>query len=169
MKPSWLVMIVLLGLACGCSKRAKPAEESETTVSFDHVAHLKIEESKDLVHGVFPVTKYAQFAFVVPANEGYPRLHGGFRAFTNRRNPDSTSDQTADVGLMLLNDQEFNDFQHGRPGSTTYELTPAHDQAVDWRVPNTNDQPQQYHLVFSNSDGGAKTKFVKADFTITFQ
>src|SRR5271170_3596913 len=131
--------------------------------------HLSSEESKNLVHGVFPVNKYTQFAFVVPPRQGYPRLQGDFRSFTKRREPDSTSDKTADVGLLLLNEQEFNDFLQGRPGSTTYELDPAHDQTVDWRVPVTYDQPQQYHLVFNNSDGGPKTKYVKADFTVSFQ
>jgi len=121
------------------------------------------------VHAVFPVNKYAQFAFVVPPHQAYPRVHGDFRSFTKRRDPDSTSDKTADVSLMLLNDKEFNDFLQGQQGSATYTLDPAHSQLVDWRVPTTYDQPQQYHLVFSNSDGGAKTKFVKADFTVSFE
>lgn len=70
---------------------------------------------------------------------------------------------------MLLNEQEFNDFLQGKPGSMTYQSNPAHDQTVDWHVPITYEQPEQYHLVFSNPDGGPKTKFVKADFTVSFE
>ncbi len=168
MKSARLVLLVLSVLLCACSKKAQPSEPTETGVSVDHIVHLSSGESKDVVHGVFPVNKYVQFAFVVPPGEAYSRLHGDFRSFTKRHEPDSTSDKAADVGLMLLNEQEFADFQQSRPGSTTYELSPAHDQVVDWQVPNTYDQPQQYHLVFSNPDGVPKTKFVKADFTVTF-
>jgi hypothetical protein len=162
------LLLVLSVLLCACSKKGQPSEQTQTGASVDHIVHLSSGESKDVVHGVFPVNKYVQFAFVVPPNEAYSRLHGDFRSFTKRREPDSTSDKTADVGLMLLNDQEFADFQQGRPGSTTYELNPAHDQVVDWQVPYTYDRPQQYHLVFSNPDGVPKTKFVKAEFTVTF-
>jgi hypothetical protein len=163
------LLIVLLVLSCSCSKKANPPEEPETTLAVDRPVHSSSEESKNVVHGVFSVNKYAQFAFVVPPSRGYSRVHGDFRSFTKRRDPDSTSDKTADISLMLLNEQEFNDFAQGRPGSTTYQLDPAHDQVVDWQVPITFDRPQEYHLVFSNSDGGPKTKFVKADFTLTFQ
>jgi|SRR5271154_6971044 len=162
-------MMVLLVLACGCSKQAKSSEEPQAVLSVDRPVHTSSEESRNVVHGVFSLGKYEQFAFVVPPHQAYPRLHGDFRSFTKRRDPESTSDKTADVGLMLLNEQEFNDFLQGHPGSTTFELDPAHDQTVDWRVPITYEQPQQYHLVFSNSNGGPKTKFVKAEFTISFE
>jgi hypothetical protein len=162
------LLIVLLSLVCSCSRKASPPEEPQAAL-VDHLVHHSSEESKSVVHAVFSVSKYEQFAFVVPPHQPYPRLHGDFRSFTKRRDPESSSDQTADVGLMLLNEQEFNDFLQSHSGSTTYQLDPAHDQAVDWRVPITYDQPQQYHLVFSNSDGGPKTKFVKADFTLSFE
>ncbi|MGA8489946.1 MAG: hypothetical protein WB711_05955 [Terriglobales bacterium] len=167
-KSGWLLLIVLLVVVCACSK-ANPPVEPQTAPSVDHIVHLSSGDSKDVVHGVFPVKRYAQFAFVVPPSQGYSRLHGDFRAFTKRLDPDSTSDKTADISLMLLNGQEFDDFVKGRPGSTTYQLDPAHDQAVDWQVPLTYDRPEEYHLVFSNSAGGPKTKFVKADFTLSYQ
>jgi hypothetical protein len=164
----WLLIVLLL-VVCGCSRRTKLPEEPQTVLSVDRPVHLSSEEPKKVVHGVFSLTKYEQFAFVIPPHQGFPKLHGDFRSFTKRRDPESSSDNTADIGLMLLNEQEFNDFLQGRPGSTTYELIPAHDQTVDWQVPHTLDQSQQYHLVFSNANGGTKTKFVKADFTISFQ
>lgn len=169
MKFAWPLTLVLLMLACGCTKRATPPEETQAPPSVDRPLHQRSEEPKSLVHGVFSVSKYTQFAFVVPAHQAYPRLHGDFRSFSKRRDPDSSSDSAADVSLMLLNEQEFNDFLQGKPGSTTYQSNAAHDQTVDWRVPITYEQAQQYHLVFSNPDGGPKTKFVKADFTVSFE
>jgi len=219
---AWLLVIVLLILVCGCSRKrsteahrpnadqvqeAKPEQPeikaatpedpgpTETVVAplailkgqakplptkpetemtrepqpVDHPVHLRSEEPRNFLHRVFSVNKYAQFAFVVPPHQGHPRLRGDFRSFTKRDDPDSTSDRTADVDLMLLNDQEFNEFLHGQPQSVTYELDPSHNQMVDWRVPTTYGESQQYHLVFSNSEGGTNIKFVEADFTVSFE
>jgi hypothetical protein len=70
---------------------------------------------------------------------------------------------------MLLNEQEYDDFKQGRLGNATDDLDASHNQNVGWRVPSTLENAQKYHLVFSNLPGGAKTKFVKADFTISFE
>jgi len=133
----------------------------------DHSTNLPPQDSVKLLHRVFSVNKYAQFGFVVPPHQGNTRLRGTFRSFTKRNDPDS-SDRTADVDLLLLNDEEFDQFLHGQPQSVTYELDPAHNQKVEWRVPTTYGEPQTYHLVFSNS-GGTKSKFVEADFTVSFE
>lgn len=135
----------------------------------DHRLDLPSDEPKTVLHKVFSVNKYAQFAFVVPPHEGNARLRGTLRSFMKRSDPDATSGSTADVDLMLLNDQEFQDFLHGQPQTVTYELDSVHNQMLDWRVPTTYADPQTYHLVFSNSGGGTKIKFVEADFTIKFE
>jgi hypothetical protein len=125
-------------------------------------------ESKKILHKTFSLGGYAQFAFLVPPQQASTRLRGTFRSFTKHNDPGS-SDKTADVDLMLLNEQEYNEFLRGQLNSATYELDPAHDQMVDWRVPITHQDPQTYHLVFSNTEDGTKTKFVEADFTLTFE
>ena len=135
----------------------------------DHRLDLPVDGPKSVLHKVFSVNKYAQFAFVVPPHEGNARLRGTLRSFTKRNDPDSTSGSIADVDLMLLSDQEFQDFLHGQPQTATYELDSVHNQMVDWRVPTTYADPQTYHLVFSNSGSGTKIKFVEADFTIKFE
>jgi len=149
---------------------AKPeAEVTREALSVDHPVYLLSEEPRNFLHGVFPVKKYAQFAFVVPPHQGHPTLRGAFQSFTKRDAPDSTSDKAANVDLMLLNDQEFKQFRQGQLESATYELDPAHDQIVDWGVPASFEAPQEYHLVFSNSDSSTGIKFVKADFTVSFK
>jgi hypothetical protein len=135
----------------------------------DHIALSYPAKSRNFLHSVFPVSTSAQFAFEVPPHTWNPRLNGTFRSYTERSAPDSSSDRTADIDVMLLNEKEYDDFRHGRQGNATYDLYAAHNQSVGWRVPSTLENAQQYHLVFSNLPGGAKTKFVKADFTISFQ
>jgi hypothetical protein len=161
-----------LAILKGQSKALPTKPEAEAPAELlpvDHPVYLKSEEPKNFLHKVFSVNKYAQFAFVVPPHQGHARIYGDFQSFARRDAPNSTSDKTADVDLMLLNDQEFNEFRHGQMQSATRELDPAHNQMVDWSVPPSYDDPLQYHLVFSNSDDTTGPKFVKADFTITFK
>ena len=175
-----LLTIVSLLSGCACSKRDGPGtkrpnldqsqevrpEESLEPLTVTPV-HVEARRPENFLHTVFSVSNYTQFSFVAPAHQENARLRGTFRSFTHRNDPNS-SDRTADLDLLLLNDQEFNEFLHGPPQSVTYELNSAHNQMVDWRVPTTYGSPQTYHLVFSNS-GGTKTKFVEADFTVSFE
>jgi hypothetical protein len=161
-------LAILKGQATGLPTKPE-VETPRELLPVDHPVYLKSEEPRNFLHKVFPVNKYTQFAFVVPPHQGHARLHGDFQSFTKRDAPDSTSDKTADVDLMLLNDQEFNEFRRGQMESATHELDPAHNQMVDWSVPPSYDEPQIYHLVFSNSDAATGAKFVKADFTVSFK
>jgi len=174
-------MFAFLFVICGCTKKGAEAKNSNVDSSEEvrpeeplellTVAPVRIEtpQPENFLHKVFSVNNHADFAFVVPSRQENTKLRGDFRSFTKLGDPDSTSDKTADVDLILLNEQEFNQFLHGQPQSVTYELDSAHNQTVDWRVPTTYADPQTYHLVFSNSDGRPKTKFVDADFTVSFQ
>jgi hypothetical protein len=152
-------------------KQAKSPQtvSSKEPLPIDHPVSVDAGEPKHFLHKLFSVNHHAQFEFLVPAHQGNTRLRGTFRSFTNRSDPDSTSDRSADVDMMLLNEQEFNQFLHGQPQSVTYELDPSHNLRVDLRVPTTYTEPQKYYLVFSNSDGGTKTRFVEADFTVSFE
>lgn len=135
----------------------------------DHPVHLEAQGPNHFLHKVFSVRNQTEFTFLVPPHQGNTMLRGTFRSFTKRSDPDSTSDRTAAVDLMLLNEQEFDEFLHGRPQSVTYELDSANNQKVDWRVPTTYGESQTYHLVFSNPESGRKIKFVQADFTVSFE
>jgi len=148
-------------------KRELP-EVQQKPHPLDHVVPSPDERPKNFLHTVFSVRNYTQVAFVVPPHQASPRLHGNFRSFTERSRPDFTSDRTADVEMMLLNEQEFDDLRHGRPGGATFEVDASHRQMVDCSLPSTRDRPQQYHLVFHNSPGGPRMKFVDADFTVSF-
>ena len=151
------------------SQRKPEAALPQEPVQVDHPVFIEPVKPKHFLHNVFSVNHQAQFEFLVPPHQGNTRLRGSFRSFTKRSDPDSTSDGTADVELMLLNEQEFNEFLHGLPQSVTYELDPSHNQKVDWRVPTAYGESQTYHLVFSNPAGGTKIKFVDADFTVSFE
>lgn len=145
----------------------KPAPTREP-VAIDHLVSVEPGKPKHLLHNVFSVNRRTQFAFEIPAHQSNAKLHGTFHSFTRRNDPDS-SDRNADVDLLLLNDEEFNQFLHGQQQSVTYELNSAHNQMVDWWIPATREEAKTYHLVFINSADEVKPKFVQADFTLTFE
>ena len=146
---------------------AKPAPTREP-IAIDHLVSVEPGKPKRILHNAFSVNRQTQFAFMIPAHQSNAKLHGVFRSFTKRNDPDS-SDRTADVDLLLLNDEEFNQFQHGQPQSVTYELNSVHNQMIDWWIPATRAEAKTYHLVFINSADDIKIKFVQADFTLTFE
>jgi len=152
-----------------CAQSNPAATPAQKPLKIDHPLYAAAQQPKNFLHKVFQVSNRAQFMFLVPAHQGNTRLRGTFRSFTKRSDPDSTSDRTAALDVLLLNEEEFNEFLHGPPRSVTYELDSANNQTVDWWVPTTYGESQTYHLVFSNSAGGAKIKFVEADFTVSFE
>jgi hypothetical protein len=168
-------MFAVLFVSSGCARKPStdPSQEMRPEEPLEPLtvtrAHLETPQPQSVVHKVFSVSKYAQFSFVVPPHHENARLRGNFRSFTKRSDPDSTSNNTADVDVMLLNEQELDEFLHGPPHSVPYEVDSAHDQKVDWRVPTTYDEPITYHLVFANSEGGTKIKFIEANFTVSFE
>ncbi len=167
-------MFFLLLLVCGCTKHqdVDHSEEVRPEVPLKPltvVTPVQARQPENFLHKIFSVNDHTQFSFVVPPQQANTKLRGTFRSFTKRSDPDSTSDRNADVELMLLNEQEFNEFLHGQQQSVTYDLDPSHNQVVDWRVPTAYGDSQTYHLVFSNPASGTKIKFVDADFTVSFE
>lgn len=168
---SWLGIGGLLLAVCGsgCSKKEAPPAAPDTSAAIDHIVVSPPKPPKTVVHKTFQVKKYEAFDFVVPAHTITPKLEGSFQSFVKSNSENIVSNETADVDLLLLNEQEFDDFAHGKQGTATYTADPSHSQAVEVALASTVDQPRTYYLVFRNPPGGARTKFVKADFTASFE
>ena len=79
-----------------------------------------------------------------------------------------TSDESADVDLLLMSGEQYADFLRGRPADTVYSVDASHDQDVSFGLPATMDRPAQYYLVFRNSASSAAKKIVQADFQVDF-
>src|SRR5208282_4156542 len=143
------------------------AAEPQVMSAADYVDATVLPAPRNFLHKQFTVTSYSEFAFTVPPHIVNPTLRGNFRAFT-KGNPDSTSPKPADIDLILMNGQEFDDFVHGRPGDATYEADSSHNQAVKYAIPPTHDRAERYHLVFQGA-GRSRAIVVEADFTVSFQ
>ena len=162
-------VIVPLEILKQQARQTPYATQPKERLPIDHPVHSEAQDPQNIVPNVvFLLRHYSQVSFAIPPHQGNARLRGTFRSFTKRSDPDSSSDRTAAIDLMLLNEEEYNQLLHGQPQSVTYELGSANNQRIDWRVPTTYADSQTYHLVFGNSPGG-KIKYVEADFSISFE
>jgi len=113
--------------------------------------------------------KTASFEFQVPAHTALPRLHGRFQSSVPGAGSESASDDSANVDLLLLNADQYADFSRGGgEGTALYTVEPTHDHEVVFLLSPTQEDSATYYVVFRNSPGGAPSKQVKADFTLTF-
>jgi len=159
-------LLIPLFVATACNK-SQPIS-SPTVSRLDHVdsAHVK---PINFLHKTFSLKKMASFEFQVPAHSALPRLHGTFQSFVPASGGEALSDDSADVDMVLLNAEQYSDFSHGHSdGTALYSVDPTHDHEVEFLLPPTQEDSVTYYAVFRNSPGGAPSKQVKADFSLTF-
>jgi hypothetical protein len=164
--PGLLVGVLLLA-AIGCSKKSPPPKQ--TSVEGDRLVHLAASPPQNFLHQTFQIQGYKAFEVVIPAQSARPRLHGTFQSFVKSDSGSLVSNESANVDLVLLNEEEFAEFHNGKQGTATYTLDPSYDQMVECALASTLSEPRKYYLIFRNSPGGPKVKFVKADFTAFFE
>ena len=135
--------------------------------ALDHIAESPVGTSTAIVNRTFAVSAPAKFSFEVPPHAASPQLHGTFRSFLRQAGIQS-SEEDADVDLLLMNSEQYADFLRGQPADTVYSVDSSHDQDVSFGLPATLDRPVQYYLVFRNSSSSAAKKLVQADFQVDF-
>jgi hypothetical protein len=133
----------------------------------DHIADSPVGTSTAIVNKTFAVSAPAKFSFEVPPHAASPQLHGTFRSFVRQAGVQS-SDESADVDLLLMNGEQYSDYLRGHPADTVYSVDSSHDQDVSFGLPATLDHSVQYYLVFRNSSSSAPKKVVQADFQVDF-
>ncbi|MFZ0760926.1 MAG: hypothetical protein WAM69_13345 [Candidatus Sulfotelmatobacter sp.] len=166
--PSFLplfLVVVLAAAPTACQKQKPPAEEEVPPT--DHVAPSPVGGTRTILHKAFTVSTSVNFPFEIPAHAAMPRLHGNYKSFVGQLSVQS-SDDSANVDFLLLNDDQYADFVHGRAGEVLFSANASHDQDVDVSLPATDELPQKYHLIFRSTPGGAAKKVVQADFTVDF-
>lgn len=133
----------------------------------DHIAPSPVGTTTVIVHKTFAVTSAVKFQFEVPPHAANPQFHGTYHSFAKVSGVQS-ADDSGDVDLLLMNDQQFADFLHGNAADVVYSVDSSHDQDVSLNLPATMDQPVQYYLVFRNSSSSRGKKVVQADFQVDF-
>jgi hypothetical protein len=131
----------------------------------DHIAPSPMGTGGVILHRTFSVSSAASYGFVIPAHAAIPQLHGTFRSFVH---PSGRSqDQSADIGFLLLNQEQYDSFSHGHPSDALASIDASHNQDVNFGLPASLNQPLKYYLVFRNLPHGGP-KVVQADFSVSF-
>jgi hypothetical protein len=158
---------VLTNPALAQAEDAAPSAESNTAAAapvsarnryIEPVNRTPASGPNHFLHQRFSLRSYQGFAFEVPAHAIHPMLHGGFKS--------SAGGQNADIELLLLNQQEFDEFIHGRPGSATFTAEASDGGEVDWSLRSSVAEALKYYLVFRNPAARPRTTLVDANFTV---
>ncbi len=111
-----------------------------------------------VVDGSVKIADSQVFAIELPPHAVRPHIHGQFH----------TVGSGSAVDLMLMDEQQHDDFVNHRPLDWMQGQEGAKSADVDWLLHPTAGDAQQYYLVFATSEhGGSAT--VKADFVVSLE
>jgi hypothetical protein len=161
--PSLVAATVLLLAASACEQKATPPAPSP--VQYDHVAPSPVGTDQNVLQKTFTLKSSVVFPFEIPAHAVRPHLHGMYTSFVGNVHGESGS--AADVDFLVLNEDQYGDFQDHRPSEALFSVEASHNQAVNFDLPASMDQAAKYYLVFRSSSGGAK-KVVEANFKVDY-
>jgi hypothetical protein len=167
-RPAALVATSLLGgwlfLELACTK-PQPTPVS-TIVPSDHVAPSPVGTSQTVLQKTFTLKASSIYPFEIPAHAVQPHLHGIFASFA--REVHGASDDSANIDFLILNAEQHADLASDHPSEALLSVEGSHNQAVNFDLPASGNQPVKYYLVFRNADGGKSSKVVEANFRIDF-
>jgi hypothetical protein len=161
-------LCALLVFSISCKKSAPPVHKSSDD-PLNRVEHAPSVPPNNFLHKTFQFDRVAKFEFEVPSHTISPKLEGTFQSFVVNEDKDMTSNDDANVDLLLLDEDELNDFLHEEPFTPKYQVSASHGQTIDYSLSSTFDQPQKYYLLFRNPTPKGLARWVKADFTASFQ
>ncbi len=114
----------------------------------------------------FNLNGSATFPFEIPAHAAQPHLHGIFESFAGPGR--GASDDSANVDLLVLNEEQQADFASNRPSDALFLVEGSHNQAVNLDLPPALKGPVKYYLVFRSAGGRKGARIVEANFRVDF-
>jgi len=155
--------VITLSLAATSCQKPKPPEPLS---HFERVAPSPVGTIQTVLEKTFPLKTSATFPFEIPAHAVRPHLHGIFESFVGQLH--GGSDETANVDFLVLSEAQYADFVGGRPGEALFSVEASHNQAVNFDLPASLDQPVKYYLIFRSTAAGGAKKVVQASFRVDF-
>ena len=162
----WVRIFLVTVLAFAASSCQKPAAAPEPVSHFEHVAPSPVGTTQTILEKTFPLKSSVTFPFQIPAHAVRPHLHGIFQSFVGQVH--GGSDETANLDFLVLNEAQYSDFAGGHPGEALFTVEGSHNQAVNYDLPASLDQPVKYYLIFRSADRGGPKKVVEANFRVDF-
>ncbi len=161
-----VAIAILLWAGAGCSKQDAP--RANMTTPLDRAVPSSTGPTQALVvlEKTFSLKSSATFPFEIPSHASRPHLHGIFQSFTGRAG--GASDDAANIEFVILNEEQQANAAGDRPSDALFAVEASHNQAVNFDLPPSMNQPVKYYLVFHNAQGSKSNKVVEASFRVDF-
>ena len=150
----------------GCNKG--PKHDLNGDSSLDHVSQGPRLPPQRVAHGISKLDKYERFSFEVPPHALAPRLRGEFASFMQGQGGARISDESADVELLVMTEEQYDAFSHRRSAESLYAIEPSHDPGVSIALPTTQSDGVHYYVVFRRTTDSKSPVWVNADLTVEF-
>ena len=159
--------LTTIGLALvGCNNG--PKRDLNEDSSLDHVSQGPRLPSQRVAHGISKLDKYEKFPFEIPPHALTPRLRGDFKSFMQGAGGARIADESADVELMVMSEEQYDAFIHKRSAESLYVIEPSHDHGVSIALPMTQADLVHYYVVFRRTIDGKSPVWVNADLNVEF-
>jgi len=158
----FLLAVAAMALTVACNKDDAGPEVGP----HEHVEPSPVGTTQTVLEKTFNLKKTATFPFEIPAHAVRPHLHGIIESFV--RGAVGTPDDVANIDFMIQNQEQQDEALANHPSQALFSVEGTHNQAVNFDLPASLDQPVKYYLVFQSSDESKASKVVRASFRVDF-
>ena len=166
--PQHKYLAMLLGalLVGGAACTKEEPKAASSILPSDRVAPSPVGTSQNVLQKTFTLKTSAEFPFEIPAHAVQPHLHGLFESFVGQVH--GASDASANIDFLVLNEEQHSELVGNHPSEALFTVEDSHNQAVNFDLPASMNQPVKYYLVFRSAGESKGSKVVEANFRVDF-
>jgi hypothetical protein len=122
-----------------------------------------------ITHGLAKLDKLQKLTFEIPPHQLTPRVTGSFSSFVQGNGGARISDESADVELLVMTEDQYDAYTHHRGAESTYAVEPSHDHGVSIALPATQETGAHYYAVFRRANDAKTPLWVTTDLSLAFE
>src|SRR5438876_9084427 len=107
MRQTLMLASILVMLAANPACNRGPSKDINSDSELDRVSHSAKVPPQRVTHGIAKLSQIQKLPFDVPPHQLTPRLTGSFTSFVQGAGGARISDESADVELMVMTDEQY--------------------------------------------------------------
>lgn len=159
------LVAIALGTILACNRNTNHLNEDSP---LDRISQGPKLPPQKVTHGLARLDKVQKLPFDVPPHQLTPRLQGSFSSFVQGEGGARISDESADVELMVMTEDQYEAYIHKRSAESMYAIEPSHDHGVSIALPATQGDGAHYFAVFRRNNDAKTPVWVNADLSVAF-
>lgn len=169
MRRRLILAVFAVALVADLACNRSPKQELNEDSNLDKVSQGPRLAPQRVTHGLSKLEKSQKFPFDVPPHALTPRLQGSFTSFVQGAGGARINDESADVELMVMSDDQYDAFSNHRSAESLYAIEPSHDHGVSIALPATQGTGAHYYVVFRRTTDGKSPIWVNIDLSVEFE